>query len=95
MTAPSDPANDFAANVERIVASLGPGECASYGEIAEEAGRPGAARAVGNLMRGASHLPWWRVIRADGSLAKGKEQGRRLAAEGVAIVNGRVRPAGR
>lgn len=81
--------------VERIVADLRPGECISYGQIAREAGRSGAARAVGNLMRGASHLPWWRVIRADGTLPLGDEQGRRLRAEGVVIVNGRVRPADR
>ena len=28
-------------------------------------------------------LPWWRVVRADGSLAKGGRQKRRLVAEGV------------
>jgi alkylated DNA nucleotide flippase Atl1 len=28
-------------------------------------------------------LPWWRVVRADGSLAKGARQRRLLEAEGV------------
>ena len=87
--------DDFTASVRRVVASLRPGECASYGEIAEEAGRPGAARGVGRVLRESDGLPWWRVIRADGTLAKGDDQARRLVAEGVAIVNGRVRPAGR
>ena len=91
----SRPPEDFGAAVRQVVASLRPGECASYGEVAEEAGRPGAARGVGRVLRESDGLPWWRVIRADGTLAKGDDQARRLAAEGVAIVNGRVRPAGR
>jgi len=99
MTVQPDPAEaltgDFTADVIRVVASLRPGECASYGEVAEEAGRPGAARGVGTVLRGSEGLPWWRVIRADGTLAKGEDQARRLRAEGVVIVNGRVRPAGR
>jgi len=75
--------------------SLKPGELASYGEIAEEAGFPGAARAVGNILAGSEGLPWWRVIRAGGSLAspKTKEQARRLRAEGVEVANDRVRRA--
>ena len=31
----------------------------------------------------AADLPWWRVVRADGSLAAGEEQRRRLEREGV------------
>lgn len=99
MHEPPDPGpaltGDFTADVLAVVAALRPGECISYGEVAAEAGRPGAARAVGTIMRQADGRPWWRVIRADGSLAMGEEQARRLRAEGVVIVNGRVRPAGR
>lgn len=88
---------DFAARVGAIVAGLEPGTCASYGEIAAEAGRPGAARAVGNMMGRFSDLPWWRVIRADGSLPVGAEQARRLRADGMDVVGGdgrwRVRPS--
>ncbi|HUG83370.1 MAG TPA: MGMT family protein [Euzebya sp.] len=95
MTSTTD---DFPARVESIVAGLLPGTCASYGEIAAEAGRPGAARAVGNLMGHFSHLPWWRVIRADGTLPVGDEQARRLRADGLEVVGGpdrwRVRPRG-
>lgn len=83
----------FEEAVERAVKDLRPGETAAYGEIAEEAGRPGAARAVGNLLsRCDGTWPWWRVIRADGRLAAGKEQdqGRRLRAEGVDVRDGRV-----
>lgn len=68
----------------------------SYGEIARRAGRPGAARAVGAFL--AEHggdLPWWRVVRASGSVAPHKpvEQARRLRAEGVEVVGDRVRDA--
>ncbi|MGQ0433638.1 MAG: MGMT family protein [Microthrixaceae bacterium] len=76
-----------------VVTDLAPGEVVSYGEVARRAGRPGAARAVGGFL--AEHgggLPWWRVVRADGSLAAHKpaDQQRRLRAEGVDVVRGRV-----
>lgn len=76
-----------------VVADLAEGEVVSYGEVARRAGRPGAARAVGGFL--AEHggdLPWWRVVRADGSLAPHhpREQQRRLRAEGVEVVHGRV-----
>lgn len=73
---------------------LGPGEVASYGEIAEEAGSPGAARAVGNVLASTDGLPWWRVVRADGRLVAThvREQERLLRDEGVAITSGRVSP---
>ncbi len=74
------------------VRRLAPGEVASYGEIAEEAGFPRAARAVGNVLSRNSGLPWWRVVRADGSLVSPheREQGRLLRKEGVRIVQGKV-----
>ncbi|MGI9585437.1 MAG: MGMT family protein, partial [Acidimicrobiia bacterium] len=68
------------------------GEVSTYGEIAGEAGYPGAARAVGNVLRTSSGLPWWRVISASGRLVPGNEaeHAERLRAEGVRIANGRV-----
>lgn len=94
-TMTSSPSTCFAARVHQAVASLPPGTCASYGEIAAEVGRPGAARAVGNVLSRSGRLPWWRIVRADGSLPKGTDQERRLIAEGVTIINGRVPLAGR
>jgi alkylated DNA nucleotide flippase Atl1 len=35
-------------------------------------------------------LPWWRVVRADGSLAVGEEQRQRLWAEGVPFKGNKV-----
>lgn len=84
---------DFETAVIRVIESLQPGEVAAYGEIATEAGYPGAARAVGNLLRTVPGLPWWRVVNAAGRLAPGSEaeQARRLRAEGVTVSKGRVK----
>ena len=76
-----------------VVADLAPGEVVSYGEVARRAGHGGAARAVGGfLAEYGGDLPWWRVVRADGSLAvhKPRDQGRRLRAEGVEVRGNRV-----
>ena len=64
----------------------------TYGEIAEEVGHPGAARAVGNVVAQAEGLPWWRVVTATGRLVPGHEevQARRLRSEGVAVRGKRV-----
>ncbi len=86
-------ADDFTTAVEAAVRALGPGEIATYGEIAEEAGYPGAARGVGRVMAVSEGLPWWRVVAANGRLVPGleDEHARRLAEEGVETTGGRVR----
>jgi methylated-DNA-protein-cysteine methyltransferase-like protein len=85
----------FEDDVLAVLHHLAPGDVVTYGEVAEEAGYPGAARAVGNLLRGsgAEGVPWWRVITASGRLVPGHEteHARRLAAEGVEVSDGRVR----
>ena len=84
---------DFTEAVIRVLEALEPGDVMAYGEVATEAGYPGAARAVGNLLRTVPGLPWWRVVNAAGRLAprSEKEQAQRLRAEGVKVVNGKVR----
>ena len=85
----------FETSVVEVLVGLRSGEVVSYGEVAAEAGFPGAARAVGNLLRrGEAEVPWWRVVRGDGAIVSQRpdEQITRLAAEGVAVVDGRVRP---
>ena len=76
---------DFEDAVLDVVRGLSEGAVATYGEVAAEAGFPGAARAVGNLLRRSAGLPWWRVVAAGGRLVPGdeEEQARRLRAEGV------------
>ena len=84
---------DFRTKVIAVIEALRPGEVVSYGDVAAQAGYPGAARAVGAVLRTSSDgLPWWRVVMSTGRLAPGKEaeQGRRLRAEGVRVVNGRI-----
>ncbi len=82
----------FAERVRAVVAAIRPGEVVTYGEVAEEAGSSGAARAVGNVMARSDGLPWWRVVTGTGRLVPGHEaeQARRLRAEGIAVRNGRV-----
>jgi methylated-DNA-protein-cysteine methyltransferase-like protein len=83
---------DFERRVRRVLARLRSGEVATYGEIAEEAGYPGAARAVGGVMARCDGLPWWRVVTAQGRLVPGHEteHARKLADEGVRVTRGRV-----
>lgn len=84
----------FAERVRTVVASLEPGHVVSYGDVAAEAGRPGAARGVGQVLaRASGELPWWRVVYGDGRLAPcdPDEQRRRLTAEGVEVDGHRVR----
>jgi methylated-DNA-protein-cysteine methyltransferase-like protein len=84
---------DFEEAVLEVVRSLPEGAVATYGEVAAEAGFPGAARAVGNLLRRSAGLPWWRVVAAAGRLVPGdeEEQARHLRAEGVLFTaSGRV-----
>ena len=76
------------------VASIPPGTVATYGEVAVEAGfAVGASRAVGNVLQRVDGLPWWRVVTAGGRLVPGLEDrhAQLLRAEGVEIVDGRVR----
>lgn len=62
----------FAEKVHSIVRSIPKGETVSYAAVANTAGYPGAARAVGTLMK-ANHdpsIPCHRVIRSDGSVGE-------------------------
>ncbi len=80
-----------------VLATTEPGDVMSYGDVAAEAGFPGAARAVGGVLRRHEGLPWWRVVAANGRVIPHDpyEHARRLAAEGVVVVDGRVQPNGR
>lgn len=84
---------EFQTRVCAVIQRLQPGEVVSYGDVAAEAGYPGAARAVGSVLASSEGLPWWRVVMADGRLAPGKEeqQGALLRGEGVSVAAGRVR----
>jgi methylated-DNA-protein-cysteine methyltransferase related protein len=59
----------------------------TYGDVS-----PGAPRFAGAVLFECDDpdLPWWRVVRADGSLAKGDRQRGLLVAEGVPFRGARV-----
>lgn len=94
------PSNSSAGVPERIwtvVAAIPPGRVATYGQVAELAGLPRGARAVGRVMArlpAGTRLPWHRVINASGKVSipgtGGARQQALLEAEGVAFVDGRV-----
>lgn len=90
-------ASAFQRAVIVAVHALVPGDLATYGEIAEEIGCPGAGQAVANVLRHTPGLPWWRVLPAGGRLHRthATVQGPLLEAEGYAVdEQRRVRRAG-
>ena len=64
-----------------------PGFVRTYGDVS-----PGAPRFTGTVLAGCGDpgLPWHRIVRADGSLAKGARQRALLEAEGVPFRGERV-----
>jgi len=82
----------FEEAVAEVLAGLGFGEVVTYGEVAAEAGYPGAARAVGRFLATHGDQPWWRVVTSTGRLVPRhpEEHARRLRAEGVRVEDGRV-----
>ena len=89
---------DWRARVYAVVREIPRGRVASYGLVAMLSGRPGAARAVGNVMLESddASVPCHRVVHADGSLARSfARQRERLRREGVRFVGARVEVAER
>jgi alkylated DNA nucleotide flippase Atl1 len=69
------------------IRAIPPGFVRTYGDVS-----PGAPRVAGAVLS-ASHdesIPWHRVVRADGTLAKGRRQRALLDAEGVPFRGSRV-----
>lgn len=87
----------FERRVLAIARRIPVGRVVTYGDIAALAGRPRAARAVGNIMRGCGRpdIPCHRVIAAGGRLGGygGNELLKRslLVAEGIVVSGSRVR----
>ncbi|MBU0749987.1 MGMT family protein [Patescibacteria group bacterium] len=63
---------DFADNVRSVVRQIPKGQTATYGTVAAMAGKPGAARAVGTIMKNNFDptVPCHRVIRSDGKIGE-------------------------
>ena len=85
----------FEKKVLTIVSRIPPGRVTTYGDVARMAGKPRAARAVGNIMRTADRpgLPYHRVIAAGGRLGGYSSLSIKrslLSAEGLTVSPGRV-----
>lgn len=85
--------------IYEAVKKIPKGHVATYGRIAEMAGEPKMARAVGNALHkntDPEHIPCFRVVNSKGELSGAfafggeNEQARRLMADGVEVVNGKV-----
>ena len=64
---------DFAAAVLDLVDAVPPGRVVTYGDVAGILG-DGGPRQVGRVMAlWGGAVPWWRVLRADGSPPQGHE----------------------
>ena len=76
-----------AEEVLRRVRSVPEGHVTTYGDLS-----PGAPRFAGTVLSDCDEpdVPWHRIVRADGSLAKGARQRRLLDAEGVPFRGERV-----
>lgn len=86
----------FRRRVLAIVKRIPVGRVTTYGEVARLAGRPRAARAVGNILRDADQpgLPYHRVIAAGGQLGGYSDLSLKralLVAEGLLVSARRVR----
>jgi methylated-DNA-protein-cysteine methyltransferase-like protein len=67
--------------------SVPPGRVTTYGDLSPE-----APRFAGAVLHACDEpdVPWQRIVRGDGSLAKGERQRRLLEAEGVPFRGDRV-----
>jgi methylated-DNA-[protein]-cysteine S-methyltransferase len=89
--------SEFTTRVLAAVRRIPVGKVATYGDVAEAAGRPGAARAVGNIMRDCRQrdVPCHRVIAAAGKLGGygGNLELKRglLRAEGILVGRSSIR----
>ncbi|HET9119916.1 MAG TPA: MGMT family protein [Solirubrobacterales bacterium] len=79
----TDPGREVLDRIRRIPE----GYVTTYGDLS-----PGAPRFAGQVLSSCHDpaVPWHRVVRADGSLAKGEKQRRLLEAEGVRFKGARV-----
>jgi alkylated DNA nucleotide flippase Atl1 len=80
------PGYDRTAAVLARVRDTPEGFVRTYGDVS-----PGAPRFAGTVLyRTDEDVPWWRIVRADGSLAKGARQRALLDEEGVPFKGDKV-----
>jgi O-6-methylguanine DNA methyltransferase len=89
--------SEFHRRVLTVVRRIPSGRVATYGDVAELAGAPRAARAVGAVMRtaGVPGVPCHRVVAAGGQLGGyGGHEGLKralLRAEGIVVTGTKIR----
>ncbi len=90
---------DFALKVYDVLKTVPKGYALSYGRLASLAGRPGAARAVGNILHKnpwPEDVPCYKVVHSDGRLAPAfafggmNRQKELLEEEGIEVINYKV-----
>ena len=76
------------AEILELARAVPEGFVTTYGDLS-----PTAPRHAGSVLAAATDpdLPWQRIVRADGSLARGRRQRDLLEAEGVPFSGARVR----
>lgn len=85
--------SSFVELVASVVRAIPKGTTLSYAGVALRANKPGGARQVVKALHALTGVPWWRVIKSDGTIAKemvGK-QAPRLRKEGLLVVGRRVK----
>ncbi|AMX03022.1 MGMT family protein [Microbulbifer thermotolerans] len=89
--------NDATTRIYRVLATVPYGRVITYGDLAQMAGYPRAARLAGQTLRKLprdTKLPWHRVINAQGRISlpepDAARQRARLEREGIFLHNGRV-----
>jgi alkylated DNA nucleotide flippase Atl1 len=82
----------FAEQVLDLVEQIPPGRVMAYSDVADAIGGGGPRHVGQALARFGSGVPWWRVLRADGTCAEVHEDDQlgRLRAEGVPVIGRRV-----
>lgn len=90
---------DYNIAIWTAVGHIPVGKVATYGQIANLAGFPNSARAVGRALStlpSDTRIPWHRVINAKGQISfpiaseKFKEQALRLTSEGILVRQGKI-----
>lgn len=84
----------------QVIAQVPAGKVVTYGQVAQLAGLPGMARAVGRTLSQLpkdTKLPWFRVVNAQGRISfpvdsdGWKRQKEQLEQEGIAFINGKIK----
>ena len=92
----NDPPDVRERRILDVLMALREGEVTTYGDVADVAGHPKQSRLVGRILATTDvEVPWWRVVNASGRIVSGHphEQCALLRAEGVTVVEDRVRNA--